>query len=154
MPLIIEEIPNFKAVLIVSEDGEGRAEALRKEIGRLGVQDRVVWIPGVKYATLREYVAACDTVVVPSLVEGFGFSAAETCALGKNLVYSNAAALPEVVFGNVVPAEPANPEDLAKAVVRMNRGGFDRVSEKTFSWEENVTKTESVYADITENNAN
>lgn len=50
----------------------------------------MVWIPGVKYAELRNYVSAVDTVIVPSLVEGFGFSAAETCALGKNLVVTSA----------------------------------------------------------------
>lgn len=73
----------------------------------------------MKYVQLREYLSSVDTVVVPSLVEGFGFSAAETCALGKNLVYSNVAALPEVVFGKVVPAEPANPTDIARAVMAM-----------------------------------
>jgi glycosyltransferase involved in cell wall biosynthesis len=56
----------------------------------LGVSPHVTWIPGVKYAELREYVSAVNAVVVPSLVEGFGFSAAETCAIGKDLVVTSA----------------------------------------------------------------
>ena len=59
-------------------------------VERLGVADKVVWIPGVKYSELRNYVSAVDTVIVPSLVEGFGFSAAETCAMGQNLVVTSA----------------------------------------------------------------
>ncbi|MDR2190757.1 MAG: glycosyltransferase [Candidatus Peribacteria bacterium] len=57
---------------------------------------------------------ASDVVIVPSLVEGFGFSAAETCALGQQLVTTNAAALTEVVSGKVNFAEPAAPTSIAK----------------------------------------
>lgn len=101
----------------------------------------------MKYAELREYVSAVDAVVVPSLVEGFGFSAAETCSLGKNLIVTSAGALPEVVSGNVVSVEPGNPDSLARGVVDMFEGRYDRISRKEFSWERNVDLTESAYRD-------
>ncbi len=63
---------------------------MRAKLDSLGVSAHVTWIPGVKYAELREYVSAVNAVVVPSLVEGFGFSAAETCAIGKDLVVTSA----------------------------------------------------------------
>lgn len=55
--------------------------------------------------------------MVPSLVEGFGFAAAETCALGKEIIVTNAAALPEVVSGKVRFVEPSSPFDIVQAVV-------------------------------------
>ncbi len=45
------------------------------------MESRVEWIPGVKYSLLPDYLSTADVVVVPSLVEGFGFSAAEACSL-------------------------------------------------------------------------
>lgn len=148
LPMAAREIPNLKAVLIVSGDDKERSDSMRNKIRETGMENRIVWIPGVKYVELREHLSAVDAVVVPSLVEGFGFSAAETCALGKNLVYSNAAALPEVVFGNVVPAEPANPADIARAIVDMRNGKGQDISRKTFSWDSNVEALENIYANI------
>jgi hypothetical protein len=78
-------------------------------------------------------------------VEGFGFSAAETCALKQQIVATNAAALTEVVSGKVNFAEPANAEDIARKVVDFYRGKFEVISERRFEWRENVEKTVEVY---------
>jgi len=53
----------------------------------------------VSRSELPSYIAASDCIVVPSLSEGFGFAAAESCAMGKLIVASNVASLPEVVSG-------------------------------------------------------
>jgi glycosyltransferase involved in cell wall biosynthesis len=87
-------------------------------------------------------------VIVPSLVEGFGFSAAETCALGQQLVATNAAALTEVVSGKVNFAEPANPEDIAQKVIDFYQGKYETISERRFAWSENVRKTLEVYENV------
>jgi hypothetical protein len=81
-------------------------------------------------------------------VEGFGFSAAETCALGQQLVATNAAALTEVVSGKVNFAEPANPADIAQKVIDFYHGKYEMISERRFEWSENVRKTVEVYNTI------
>lgn len=81
IPLVCQKISNFKAVCIVSGDDRERVALMKRKIAELGVADRVVWKGAVPYGELREYLMAADSVVVPSIVEGFGFSAAEACSL-------------------------------------------------------------------------
>jgi glycosyltransferase involved in cell wall biosynthesis len=145
LPKIIKEIPNFKALLIVSESSNNKADDVRLFIKQHRLSKRIVWIPGVNYNQLGNYIRASDGVIVPSLVEGFGFSAAETCALGQQLVATNAAALTEVVSGNVNFAEPANSADIAQKVIDFYHGKFEVVSERKFEWSENVEKTIQIY---------
>jgi glycosyltransferase involved in cell wall biosynthesis len=125
LPKIIKEIPNFKALLIVSESPNNKADDVKLFIEQHHLSKHIIWIPGVKYNQLGNYILASDVVIVPSLVEGFGFSAAETCALGQQLVVSNAAALTEVVSGNINFAEPANPIDIARKVIDFYQGKFE-----------------------------
>ena len=69
LPIIIKKIPEFKALLIVSESPNNKADEERAFIQKHSLEDYIVWIPGVKYATLGNYILASDVVVVPSLVE-------------------------------------------------------------------------------------
>lgn len=146
--LILKKIPEFKALLIVSESPNNKADDVREFIKQHHFSDHIVWIPGVKYNQLWNYILASDVVIVPSLVEGFWFSAAETCTLGQQVVATNAAALTEVVSGKVNFAEPANAGDIARKVIDFYRGKFEVIAERRFEWEENVEKTVEVYGEV------
>ena len=68
---------------------------------------------------LQSYIAASDCIVVPSLSESFGFAAAEACAMGKPIVASNVASLPEVVSARFILIEPG---DTGKMLLNNNNG--------------------------------
>ena len=71
IPYIVQKIPNFKAVFLVSESKNNPTRKMKDLVTKLDVEKYVVWHPSVKYNQLGEYILAVDTVVVPSLAEGF-----------------------------------------------------------------------------------
>jgi len=148
IPHIIKKLPNFKAILIVGESPNNKADNVKEFIKKHQLQKYIIRIPWVKYKELWEYILASDVVIVPSLVEGFGFSAAETCALWQNLVVTNVASLTEVVSWKINFVEPANELDIAQKIIDFKNGKYDTISEKKFYWADNVEKTLSVYKNI------
>ncbi|MCF7834541.1 glycosyltransferase family 4 protein [Candidatus Gracilibacteria bacterium] len=148
IPDIIKKIPKFKAILIVSESSNNKADYERKLINKLNIKNNIIRVPGVKYKELGNYILASDFVIVPSLVEGFGFSAAETCTLNKNLIVSNIASLPEVVSGKINFVEPANSEDISNKVVNFYNNKYQIIQKKEFLWSSNVNQTLDIYKEI------
>lgn len=148
IPHIIKKIPHFKAVLIVGESPNNKADDVRAFIAHHHLQDHIVWFPGMKYKELGNYILASDVVCVPSLVEGFGFSAAETCALWQQLVVTNIASLTEVVSGKINFVEPANEQDIAQKVIDFFEEKYQSIAEKMFLWSDNVNKTLEIYEQL------
>lgn len=148
IPDIIKKIPKFKAILIVSESSNNKADYERKLINKLNIKNNIIRVPWVKYKELWNYILASDFVIVPSLVEWFGFSAAETCTLNKNLIVSNIASLPEVVSGKINFVEPANSEDISNKVVNFYNNKYQIIQKKEFLWSSNVNQTLDIYKEI------
>ncbi|MDP3639753.1 MAG: glycosyltransferase family 4 protein [Nanoarchaeota archaeon] len=97
-------------------------------------------IPSAPYDQLRNYVALADCVIVPSLSEGFGYSAVEASALGKPLLISDAGALPEVVSGKYRVFQRGNSDDLAKNFFALARGKHHAIPLKRFTWEDCISQ--------------
>ena len=84
---------------------------------------------------LNKLIVDADYVVIPSIAEGFGFSAVEACDLGKSVIYSNGGSLPEVVFGNCLEFENRSAMDLAQkllSVIQFGDSAFSVIPPKTF----------------------
>ena len=103
----------------------------------------------------REDLAACisqaDCVVVPSLTEGFGFSALETCQIGTPLIYSDGGSLPEVAYGKCRSFKNRDANDLAdklQAVIEDREDAFEEVPEKTFPMEDMLGGIEEIYNEM------
>ena len=76
--------------------------------------------PGfVTEAELAQLYRACRAVVFPSLYEGFGLPVLEAMSFGKPVVTSNAGSLPEVAADAALYFDPRNPEELVKALERL-----------------------------------
>ena len=117
-------------------------------IRNLDLQQHVVVIPSVSHAELPEWVSAADTVVVPSLSEGFGFAAAEACALGKPVIATNNAALPEVVSGPRLLIPPGDVDALATAMRQALNRDFEYAPPRRFPLADNLQKHIDLYAHI------
>ena len=109
---------NSEARLVIAGDGPLRA-MLEKRIGELGLTARVRitgWISG---ETVREEILACRTLVQPSLQEGLPVVLMEAMALGRPVISTYVAGIPELVIpetGWLVP--PGNAQMLADAMER------------------------------------
>lgn len=92
--------PDVILGLILGAHPAKERERYMRMIESEGLSKRVKIVPSIERARLLEYIRGAYAVIVPSITEGFGFSAAEACALGARVVSSNAGSLPEVVSGS------------------------------------------------------
>jgi glycosyltransferase involved in cell wall biosynthesis len=134
IPLISKNIANSKFVMLLAHQPSEGYEHIKKSIADLKMGDRVIMVDPVPRDQLPSYIAAADCVVVPSLSEGFGFSAVEACTMGVPVVASNVASLPEVVSGKYVLVEPKSPGAIALGVEAAYNNKANLTEKKIFKW--------------------
>lgn len=142
---------NTKFCFLLGKEPEDLRAAFVDLINKKGLDKYVI----IKESVPRPALAACimqaDTVVVPSLTEGFGFSALEACQMGSNLIYSDGGSLPEVAFGKCKAFKNRDYNDLAekiKAVINGSPDAFDDVPEKTFTYDEMLGGLMKLYEEL------
>jgi len=147
VPLIAKKIPNAKLLAIVSKDRayEKRYNYILKLIKKLNIQNKIIIHDPVSYKELPSYIKAADCVVVPSLAEGFGFAAAEACAMNKPVVVSNTTSLPEVVSGKYVFVKTKSVEGIAKGVEMVYNNKTMKSKLKIFKLEDNIKNYLKIY---------
>jgi D-inositol-3-phosphate glycosyltransferase len=145
VPVISQKIQSGRLLMLLAHEPSKEYKNILKTISLQDIQSRVTVIDPVPRDQLPTYIAAADCVVVPSLSEGFGFSAAEACAMGKPVVASNVASLPEVVCGKYVLVRPKDPEDIANGVEAVYNNMAGSSEKKIFQWSECVKLYEGIY---------
>lgn len=148
VPLISKQISRAKLILLLANEPKSGYKNIKNMIKELNIEKDIILLGSVPRAELPYYIAASDCVVVPSLSEGFGFTAAEACAMGKPVVASNVASLPEVVSGKYILVEPRNPEAIAEGIRKIYRGEIKSSPKKLFSWEDCIDRYLNVYQEV------
>ena len=147
IPSVSAQIKNARFVLVLS----GYDRRIWKNLQRAvdGYPPGIcTLVPPVPRNVLAGYLDAADCVVIPSLSEGFGFSALEACNAGKIVVATDAGSLPEVVFGKHVFVKPGSAEEIARGCVRACRGEVEVTAAKSFSWGKAVGEYLQLYGDL------
>src|SRR3989344_136669 len=161
---IASDIPHQLIIAGRAYKGE---EALRKEIARMNLTDRVRRIGSVPAADLPALYASADLFMWPSIYEGWGFPPQEAMACGVPVIVSDGGSLPEVVgeAGKVVSfsaplRERIHDTDFERRLaetmlavlgsetrrVSMREAGLARV--KQFSWQRVAEQTLGVYQKV------
>ncbi|MCF7814792.1 MAG: glycosyltransferase family 4 protein [Candidatus Cloacimonetes bacterium] len=148
VPRIKEKVPDSKLLLLLGKKPENRYKYICNLIGKLGLDNDIIMHDSVSIQELPNYISVADCVVIPSLSEGFGFCAAESCALKKPVIVSKAGSLPEVVSGKVVWVEPADEKSLAEGIISFHQGKFAEIPERKFFWEDAINKYVEIYSKI------
>ncbi|MFP4476246.1 MAG: glycosyltransferase family 4 protein [Desulfatibacillaceae bacterium] len=146
-PEVRHRVPQAVLVLVLAGDPTARRARIASMAGNLGPEACRVLDP-VPRDELPAHVAAADCVAVPSLSEGFGFSAAEACALGVPVVATTAGSLPEVVSGRHLFVPCGDPRALASGLVRASRGDYEYSPPRTFTWDRAVEAYETLYGSL------
>jgi len=149
VPLISRSLPKAKLLMLLAEEPRDRYENIKRMVADLNIEDEIMLLHPVPRNELPNYIAASDCVVVPSLSEGFGFTAAEACVMERPVVASDVASLPEVVSGKYILVEPRNPEAIAQGVKRVYEGEIEESERKLFSWDDCVEGYLRVYEELT-----
>jgi D-inositol-3-phosphate glycosyltransferase len=147
-PLISREIPNSRLLLLLGKEPAEGYKKMLSLIKEMQIEELVILHDPVPRIELPGYIAAADCVVVPSLSEGFGFTAAEACAMEVPVVASNVGSLPEIVSGKYMLIEPRNTQAIADAVVEVYNNRAKAKARKVFTWNSCVDKYESLYSEI------
>jgi glycosyltransferase involved in cell wall biosynthesis len=80
---------------------------------------KIVLMPGLSDAELRQAYRSCAFTVFPSLCEGWGLPIAESLAEGKFCVASNSTSIPEV-GGNLIDYfDPSDDDDALEKIERL-----------------------------------
>ena len=132
---------------------------LKSEVKKRELDDSVIFTgertPFEKAALFRR----ADIFVFPSLLEGFGFAVSEAMAMGKPIVCSNRASLPELIE-NEVTGLLSDAQDLGTFTAQLNRLLEDEalghrlgqsarlVAEKRFTWTRSSVEYTTFFKDL------
>lgn len=150
----VAALPGWR--LEITGDGSER-DRLRRLAGELGVADRVRFAGFATGEELAGRYRRLDVLCVPSVptpgwLEQFGRVAVEAMACGVPVVASRTGALPDVVGGAGILAEPGDPDDLARALAeavsaqvwaRLREHGLERSAQ--FAWAEVARSHDEMY---------
>ncbi|MHB8905133.1 MAG: glycosyltransferase family 4 protein [Melioribacteraceae bacterium] len=147
IPLVFNRIENAKFLLIFTK---GSAKVWKRIITDTESLDpnKVKFFNTLERDKLFEFLNAADSIVIPSLSEGFGFTTLEAGMLGKNIIASDAGSIPEVIHGNYILFEPSNSDAIVEACVSAVEGKFIWSEKKIFSWNSSVENYIKVYNSI------
>ncbi len=120
----------------------------KQKIRALWYHKNIQLFSGFSLDSLRTLVAASDCVIAPSLSEWFGSVHAEVSAIGKPLITSYVASIPEVVHGRVVFVEPQSSQAIVDAVVKVQSNDYTHIDLKKFPWEKTIDGIEQLYTDF------
>jgi glycosyltransferase involved in cell wall biosynthesis len=140
------------AVLLIAGKWEpGYRDSLNKLIEATG--DQVIELGYVPDEKMPELYSSAELLVMPSLLEGFGYPLAEAMACGTPPIGSSAGSIPEIIgeFGKIVP--PMDAVGLANAIesgLRDNDKKFQSRAlnsyiKENFSIDSMITNTLSAY---------
>lgn len=149
---------DVRLVVVGGPSGAGleHPEALADLAGRLGVADRVTFLPPVAQAVLADWYVAADIVCVPSHSESFGLVALEAQACGTPVVAAAVGGLTTAVVDGVtgllvnghVPVHYARALRalLDDAGLRATMGAKAAVHAAEFSWDVTADHLLATYA--------
>jgi D-inositol-3-phosphate glycosyltransferase len=140
------QVPEAQLVLVLADQPPEWYSRLRRLAE--SSEARIHFVPSAPRELLPVYLRDADCVVVPSLTEGFGLTAAEACAVRVPVVATRAGSLPEVVSGRHLLVEPGSARALAEGIVRIRRGGWDETPRKRFSWAAMIDAYERIYSEL------
>jgi glycosyltransferase involved in cell wall biosynthesis len=96
-----------------------RRDFVQSAAERMGLRERLV-LPGyLSESDFSALMQSCLALIFPSLYEGFGMPVIEAQSIGKPVLCSNLASLPEVAGEAALVFDPRLPESIVTAMQRI-----------------------------------
>lgn len=111
---------NASVQLLMIGDGPDKNELMQLSES-LGLSQNIIWLGQLEQSDVYKLYGVMDVVVVPSLFEGFGLSAAEAMAAELPVVGSRVDGLAEVIEDGVTGylVEPSDSPALTNALIKL-----------------------------------
>jgi len=143
--LVSRRMPNSRLVLVLGTEPKAQVRRILARIGQHGLTDRVVVAKPLPRETLAEWLLAVDCVVVPSLSEGFGYSAVEAAALGCKVIATAGHSVEEVIPDGAIFVPARDPEALANAIACARQTRVPSKPEPRYTLDRHLTRMLEVY---------
>jgi len=134
---------SLRAPLVMAGTGGKLPDYIARRVKDERSFGNIIVLPRLSMEEMPVLYAASTMLIMPSLLEGFGFPVIEAMASGTPVLSSNAASLPEVGGQAAVYFDPHNPLEFTDALLelldnakkreRLSREGLKQA--KKFSWE-------------------
>lgn len=134
---------NFK--IILSPQSESVLKKVEKSIKNAHFSGSLTVLKSLSHEGLLGELLKTNCIVIPSISEGFGFTAAEASAMGIPVISSGKGALPEVISGKVITMHTYTPDGLIHAMKEAISGKFNEIPLKKFTIETFVKQHINLY---------
>lgn len=142
--------------LLIADLRTADAEAILREIGAPELSS-MLRLPGyIPNGDLPAVYNGASAFLYTSLRESFGIPQLEAMACGTPVVTSNTSAIPEIAGNGAILVDPADPDAIAGALLRLETDdafrreqiayGLERV--KLFSWERTARQLLALYEEL------
>lgn len=142
------ELPGSRLVLLLARDPLAPYQRILRTIAREGLADHITVLDPAPRAELPTYLLAADCVVVPSVSEGFGYSAIEAVTIGCPLVATSGHSVEEVLDGCAAFVPPRDPAALARAILEVARERPQWREPKRYDIAQHVAGIDAVYEQL------
>jgi glycosyltransferase involved in cell wall biosynthesis len=136
---------DFKFGLILGKEPKKERKKLEDSIKKYKLGELARIKNPVSASELAKIKKSSFAVIIPSLTEGFGISAAETSALDIPIISSNAGSLREVISQKALFFENGNSRDLAQKIILAAENKFNYIPRRKFDWENSIKKLAGLY---------
>ncbi|HEY8525520.1 MAG TPA: glycosyltransferase family 1 protein [Acidimicrobiales bacterium] len=142
--------------LVLTGGAAQEEDAVREQIDRLGLRDRVRRTGRIPRRDVLAIVRGALALTFPSRYEGFGLPVVEAMSAGTPVLAADATALPEIVGEAGRLLDPDDPDAWSAAMLdlladeaeRARLAEAGRLRAKTFSWSLTAAKTLQAYRDV------
>lgn len=142
---VSREVPDSRLVMILARDPLDHHARLVAEIQARGLAGHVTVIDPVPRHELPARLLEADCVVVPSVSEGFGYSALEAATLGRPVVATAGHSVEEILGDVVRLVPPRDPDALARAIIEVARNPVAPPPPRRFELDTHVEGILGVY---------
>jgi glycosyltransferase involved in cell wall biosynthesis len=111
--------PDLRLVLVGEAADRGYWQEIEQVMARLGIAERVTYIPACRRERLISIYSGALAFVHPSLAETCSFPLLEALALGLPIAAASLSALPEMAGDSAVYFDPYDPQDMAAVLDRL-----------------------------------
>lgn len=155
---IVKSVPDV--VLLVVSKNDGYAEHMRKEAGKLGIGDKLIFTGWIEREEIKYTYACADIVLVPSVcLDAFPRIVLEAMACGRTVIGTCYGGAPEIIVDGVTGyvVNPLNFKEMAEKILTVlgdrhkkelfGRAGYERVK-SDFNSDKKIKSILACYHDL------
>ncbi len=153
---IFKRKSDSKIKLVITDLSSGVLNQLLKNHQLSGLKSEIHLTNYVHNSEMPDLYNRALIYLYPSLRESFGIPLLEAMACGTPVITSDCSAMPEIAGGSALLANPASPENIADAILKLYKDeklrwmytqrGLERV--RNFNWHSSTEKLLQLYSTL------